>query len=68
MSRTLKDHEELCSIRHKNIEAKFDSIDQKIDKIQREIDGFKNFLLGLALKSFLGLFITICGAVFIIKL
>ena len=68
MSRTLKDHEELCSIRHKNIEAKFDSIDRKIDEIQHEITGFKNFLLGLAVKSFMGLFITVCGAVFIIKM
>lgn len=67
MARTLKDHEDVCQERMKNIEAKFDKIDIKIDKIQQEIDGFKTFIVKLALKSFMGLILAICAAVFIIK-
>ena len=68
MAKTLKDHEEVCQERMKNIEAKFDSIDAKIDEIRREIDGFKTFLLKLAFKSFMGLILAISAAVFVIKL
>jgi hypothetical protein len=68
MARTLKDHEEVCQERMKNIEAKFDSIDAKIDEIRKEIDGFKTFLLKLAFKSFIGLILAISAAVFVIKL
>jgi hypothetical protein len=68
MARTLKDHEEVCQERMRNIEAKFDSIDAKIDEIRKEIDGFKTFLLKLAFKSFMGLILAISAAVFVIKL
>jgi hypothetical protein len=68
MARTLKDHEEVCQERMKNIESKFDSIDAKIDEIRKEIDGFKTFLLKLAFKSFMGLILAISAAVFVIKL
>ena len=68
MARTLKDHEEVCQERMRNIESKFDSIDAKIDEIRREIDGFKTFLIKLALKSFVGLIVAICAAVFVIRM
>jgi hypothetical protein len=68
MARTLKDHEEVCQERMKNIESKFDSIDAKIDEIRKEIDGFKTFLLKLAFKSFMGLILAISAAVFVIKM
>ena len=67
MARTLKDHEEQCRERMKNIESKFDSIDSKIDKIQAEINDFKTFIVKLAFKSFLGLIVAISAAVFVIK-
>ena len=68
MSKTLKDHEELCQERMRNIESKFDSIDAKIDGIRHEIDGFKTFLIKLAFKSFMGLIVAICAAVFVIRM
>ena len=68
MAKTLKDHEELCQERMKNIEAKFSSIETKIDEIRHEIDDFKTFLIKLAFKTFGGLFLAICGAVFVIKM
>jgi len=68
MARTLRDHEEVCQERMRNIESKFDSIDAKIDEIRREIDGFKTFLIKLALKSFVGLILAICAAVFVIRM
>jgi len=68
MARTLKDHEEVCQERMRNIETKFDAIDAKIDEIRKEIDGFKTFLLKLAFKSFMGLILAISAAVFVIKL
>ncbi len=67
MARTLKDHEELCQERMKNIEAKFDSIDRKIDEIRHEIDGFKTFIVKFAFKSFVALVLAISAAVFAIK-
>ena len=68
MARSLKDHEEVCQERMRNIEAKFDKIDQKIDEIRLEIDGFKTFLIKIAIKSALGIFSLVCAAVFVIKL
>ena len=68
MAKTLKDHEELCSIRYENIERRLASIEANIDEIHREIDGFKNFILGLAVKSAMGVFAIVCGAVFVIKM
>ena len=67
MARTLKDHEELCSMRYENIERRLTSIEENIDEIHREIDGFKTFIVKLALKSFLGLILAISAAVFVIK-
>ena len=68
MARTLKDHEEVCSIRYENIERRLTSVEEKIDEIHREIDGFKTFIVKLAVKSGLGLFALVCGAVFVIKM
>jgi chromosome segregation ATPase len=67
MAKTLRDHEELCQERMKNIEAKFDTIETKIDEIRGEIDNFKAFLIKFAFKSFMSLFFAICAAVFIIR-
>ena len=67
MARTLKDHEELCSIRYENIERRLTSIEENIDEIHREIDGFKTFIVKLAVKSFGGLIVAISAAVFVIK-
>jgi hypothetical protein len=68
MARTLKDHEEVCSMRYAAIEKRLDSLDAKIDEIHKEIDGFKTFLIKLAIKSGMGLFLLVCGAVFVIKM
>jgi predicted translin family RNA/ssDNA-binding protein len=68
MAKTLEDHEELCSIRYENIERRLTSIESNIDEIHREIDGFKNFILALAVKSAMGVFAIVCGAVFVIKM
>ena len=65
---TLRDHEKLCEIRYAAVERRLDNLENKIDEIHHIIDGFKDFLLGLAIKTGLGLFVTICGAVFVIKL
>ena len=67
MAKTLKDHEELCSMRYENIERRLTSIETNIAELHREIDGFKTFIVKLALKSFLGLVVAICAAVFVIK-
>lgn len=67
MAKTLKDHEEVCSIRYAAIEKRLDNLDAKIDGIHKEIDGFKTFLIQLAIKSALGIFALVCGAVFVIK-
>jgi hypothetical protein len=68
MAKTLEDHEELCSIRYENIERRLTSIESNIDEIHKEIDGFKNFILALAVKSAMGVFAIVCGAVFVIKM
>jgi hypothetical protein len=65
---TLKEHEKLCEIRYASIDKRLTSVEGKIDEIHKIIDGFKDFLLGLALKSGLAIFVTICGAVFVIKM
>ena len=67
MAKTLKDHEEVCSMRYAAIEKRLDNLDAKIDGIHKEIDGFKTFLIKLAIKSALGIFTLVCGAVFVIK-
>lgn len=68
MAKTLKDHEEVCSIRYASIESRLTSVEKKIDEIRHEIDGFKTFLIQIALKSGLGVFALVCGAIFVIKL
>ena len=65
---TLKEHEKLCEIRYAAVERRLDNLENKIDEIHHIIDGFRDFLLKLAIKTGLGLFVTICGAVFVIKL
>lgn len=67
MAKTLKDHEEVCSMRYAAIEKRLDNLDAKIDEIHTTIDGFKDFFLKLAVKSALGIFTLVCAAVFVIK-
>ena len=67
MARTLKDHEELCALRYENIERRLTSIEGNINEIHKEIDGFKTFIVKLAVKSFGGLIVAISAAVFVIK-
>ena len=64
---TLKEHEKLCEIRYAAVEKKMCHLEAKIDKIHDEIDGFKDFFLKLSVKLAVGVFISICGAVFVIK-
>ena len=68
MAKTLKDHEELCERRYAAVEKRLDNLEAKIDEIHAIIDGFKTFLIQFAFKSFAGLFVLVCGAVFVIKL
>jgi len=65
---TLKEHEKLCEQRFSEVNRRLESVEHKIDKIHSTIDGFQRYLLQLAIKTGLGLFVTICGAVFVIKL
>jgi len=67
VARTLRDHEDVCQLRYENIERRLTSVEAKIDDIHREIDGFKTFIVKLALKSFGGLILAISAAVFVIK-
>lgn len=67
MSRTLKDHEDICALRYDSIERRLTSVEAKIDGIHKEIDGFKTFIVKLAVKSGLGIFTLVCAAVFVIK-
>ena len=64
---TLKEHEQLCEIRYAAVEKRLENLETKIDEIHHIIDGFKDFLLKLALKSALGIFTLVCAAVFVIK-
>ena len=67
MAKTLKDHEEVCAERMKNIEARFDKIEAKIDKIHDEIDGFKAYFLKFSVKFVGGLILALCATVWAIK-
>jgi uncharacterized coiled-coil DUF342 family protein len=68
MARTLKDHEDVCNIRYQAIDEKLAKLEQKVDEIRQEIDGFKTFIVKLAVRTGLSLFVVVCGAVFVIKL
>jgi len=68
VARTLKDHEDVCNYRYSVIEKRLADLEVKIDEIHREIDGFKTFIVKLAIKSGLGLFVVVCGAVFVIRM
>jgi hypothetical protein len=68
MSRTLRDHEELCSERYANIERRLTILENKVDGIHEIIEGFKTEIIRVAIKCFGLVFITICGAVFVIKM
>lgn len=65
---TLKEHEKLCEIRYAAVEKRLENLETKIDEIHKTIDGFKDFLLKLAVKSALAIFVVVCGAVFVIKM
>lgn len=65
---TLKEHEILCTERYKNVEARLNNLESKIDEIHGQIDGFKDFFLKLSVKLAVGVFVAICGTVFVIKL
>jgi hypothetical protein len=64
---TLKEHEKLCEIRYAAVEKRLDNLEAKIDGIHNEIDGFKDFFLKLSVKLAVGVFTSICAAVFVIK-
>ena len=68
MARTLKDHEEICAIRYDSIEKRLANLEIKVDEIHKEIDGFKTFIVQLAIKSGLSIFALVCAAVFVIKM
>jgi archaellum component FlaC len=68
MARTLRDHEQLCEQRYENIERRLGSVEDKIDGIQHEINGFKTFIVKLAVKSFVGIVGVLAAAIWAIKL
>ena len=65
---TLKEHEKLCEIRYASIERRLENLETKIDEIHHTMNNFRDFIIGIAVKSAVGVFITVCGAVFVIKL
>jgi hypothetical protein len=65
---TLKEHEKLCEQRFTDVNRRLASVETKIDQIHATIDGFQKYLLQLAIKSAVGIFVLVCGAVFVIKL
>jgi len=65
---TLKEHEILCEQRYKSVESRLGKLEVKLDEIHKNIEDFKTYLLGLALKSTMAIFVLVCGAVFVIKL
>ncbi len=67
MARTLKDHEDVCNIRYQAIDEKLAKLEHKVDEIHKEIDGFKTFIVKLAVKSGISIFAVVCAAVFIVK-
>ena len=67
MARTLKDHEEVCSIRYSAIEARLTNLETKIDKIHDEIDGFKAYFLKLSVKIAGSVILALCATVWAIK-
>ena len=64
---TLKEHEKLCEQRFSEVNRRLASVEIKIDEIQDTINGFQQFLLQLAVKGAFGIFVVVCGAVFVIK-
>lgn len=65
---TLREHEKLCEQRFSEVNRRLASVETKIDEIHDTIDGFKTYLLQLAVKSAVGIFTLVCAAVFVIKL
>jgi hypothetical protein len=65
---TLKEHERLCEQRFSEVNRRLESVETKIDEIHATIDGFQKYFLQLAVKSAVGIFVVVCGAVFVIKL
>jgi hypothetical protein len=65
---TLKEHEKLCEQRFSEVNRRLASVETKIDEIHAIINGFQKYLLQLAVKSAMGIFVVVCGAVFVIKL
>lgn len=65
---TLKEHEKLCELRYASVEKRLEHLETKIDEIHATIDGFRDFIIKLAVKSALGIFTLVCAAVFVIKL
>lgn len=68
MSKTLKEHEEICSIRYAAIESRLTNLETKIDEIHKEIDGFKTYFLKIAVNCAIGIATALCAAVFVIKM
>jgi ribulose 1,5-bisphosphate carboxylase large subunit-like protein len=65
---TLKEHEKLCEERYKSVEHRLQSLESKIDKVIEKTEDFKTFLIEIAIKSAIGIFALVCGAVFVIKI
>ena len=65
---TLATHEAVCAERYASIERRLSILETKVDDLATMIDGFKDFIIKLAIKAGLGLILTICGAVFVIKM
>lgn len=65
---TLSQHEAICEQRYAEINRRLDNLEKKVDTISTTISEFQTFLNKLAIRSFLGLFVLVCGAVFVIKM
>lgn len=64
---TLEEHVAVCDERYKNIESRLTNLEHKVDEIHKEIDGFKNFIIKLAMKSGGGIIVALAATVWAIK-
>lgn len=67
MAKTLKDHEEVCSIRYAAIEARLTNLEVKIDKIEAKMADLRLDFFKIMVGTAGSIITAIIGAVAVIK-